>query len=332
MIVVTGATGLLGSHLLFALSAKQVPLRALYRNPDKIDQVLKVFQFYDKDQAQTRFNLIEWVQCDVLDIPTLESCIGKNDLVYHCAALVSFDRKDFKKMIHINRRGTENVVNVCLAKGVQKLCHVSSTAAFGSNEDPITENTRWKNGPDVSGYSISKYSAEKEVWRGIEEGLNAVIVNPCVILGAGSWEDSSLAIFKTVQKGVNHFPTGANATVDARDVASIMIRLMDSDIKSEGFLCIGSNQPFEELITEIALQLGKKVPKKPASKGLVNTLRLISSFFLFFVGKRPVISKDTMDNLFAIRHYSNKKVKETLQFEFRDLKEQVRNGIAGRIN
>lgn len=303
----------------------------MYRNPEKIDQVRKVFDFYDSANAQSRFDLIEWIKCDVLDIPTLEECIGQNDLVYHCAALVSFDRKDFRNMIHINRRGTENVVNVCLANGAKKLCYVSSTAALGGTDNPITEKTRWKNGPDVSGYSISKYSAEKEVWRGIEEGLNAVIVNPCVILGAGSWEDSSLTIFRTVNKGLSHYPPGANATVDARDVATIMVRLMDSDIKSEGFLCIGSNQSFQELITEIAQQSGKKAPRKTISKGLVNTVRLISSFFLFFIGKRPVISKDTLENLYAVRRYSNTKVREKLQFEFRDLKEQVRNGIAGRI-
>ncbi len=331
MIVVTGATGLLGSHLLFSLTDKQEAIRGLYRSSEKIEQVRKLFHYYDPSNAEARFNLIQWKECDILDIPKLESCIHEGDHVYHCAALVSFDKKDFKTLIRINRRGTENVVNVCLAKGARKLCHVSSTAALGGMDDPITEKTNWKNGPDVSGYSVSKYSAEKEVWRGIEEGLEAVIVNPCVILGAGSWDDSSLAIFKQVEKGISRYPSGSNATVDARDVAEIMIKLMDADISAQRYLCIGSNQSFKDLTTEIAVQLNRKPPSKPAPKSMVKAVKLITDPFLFILGKRSVITRDTLVSLFSDRRYSNEKVRLALNFEFRDLKEQVRNGIAGRI-
>lgn len=332
MIVVTGSTGLLGSHLLFKLSEKGLPIKALYRNEQKIDQVRKLFEFYDPNGCEERFERIEWLKCDILDIPALEDAIQPNDQVYHCAALVSFDKRHFKDLIRINRRGTENIVNVSLAKGVAKMCYVSSTAAIGADKDPIDEKCSWKNGPDVSGYSVSKYSAEKEVWRGIEEGLNAVIVNPCVIFGAGNWNDSSLAIYKTVQKGNKFYPPGANATVDARDVADIMVSLMESDINSERFLCVGSNQTFQTLITEIATQLGIEPPRKEAKKWLVNSVRIVSTFLLFLIGKRPLISKDTMHNLFATRRYSTSKIEQTLNFKFRDLKEQVSNSIAGRLD
>jgi dihydroflavonol-4-reductase len=333
MIVVTGATGLLGSHLLLELSSGTDAILALYRDSSRIDRVKRLFEYYNPKNGAELFAKIEWKTCDILDICELEESINSGDYVYHCAALVSFDRKDFKKLIRINRRGTENVVNVCLAKGVNKLCYVSSTAAMGyDHKNEVDENSKWTMGPDVSGYSISKYSAEKEVWRGIEEGLNAVIVNPCVIVGAGSWNESSLTIFKKASRGTLFYPPGSNATVDARDVAAIMKQLMNSTIHSERFLCIGSNQSFKTLITEIAEKAGKKAPRFEAPKWLVNTIRLITGFFAFFIGKRPLISKETMSSIFSNRRYSNKKVVEATGVVFRNLEDQVQNALKGRLD
>lgn len=332
MNVVTGATGLLGSHLLYALTRRGEKCRAVYRDEKRIQQVRQVFTHYAAEQSEDLLQLVEWCKGDILDIPFLEEIIQEGDRVYHCAAIVSFDKKDFKQMIRVNRYGTENVVNVCLAKNAKKLCHVSSTAAIGSGKDPIDESCMWKNGPEVSGYSVSKYSAEKEVWRGIEEGLDAVMVNPCVIFGAGNWNDSSLAIFKNVAKGNRFYPTGSNATVDARDVAEIMIRLMHSDISAQRYLCIGSNQSLKELMTVIAEEIGVRPPSKAVSKTFVNTIRLITSFFVFFIGKRPPLSKENVNSLFGHRRYSAAKIERELDFTFRPLAEQVQNAVAGKVS
>jgi nucleoside-diphosphate-sugar epimerase len=253
--------------------------------------------------------------------------------VYHCAALVSFHHDDFQQLIKLNREGTGNIVNVCLDLGVEKLCYVSSTAAVGSNgSELITEKTPWKNTPTTTGYSISKYNAEREVWRGIEEGLNAVMVNPCVILGAGNWNDSSLTIFRTLKKGMKFYPPGSNSIVDARDVAEIMVRLMESDIHSERFLCIGSNQSFFELMSKISMQLGVKAPSKEAPRFLVNLVRRMAGFISIFTRKKPSITKETLQSLFGERSYSSEKVKSALDFEFRSLEDTIENSIAGRIN
>ncbi|MBL4862161.1 MAG: NAD-dependent epimerase/dehydratase family protein [Crocinitomicaceae bacterium] len=332
MIFVTGGTGMLGAHLLFELSRENEHIRALYRSTAKINQVRSLFKFYNPDDWKTQFDRIKWVEGDILDIPLLIEQIEGSTNVYHCAALVSFHPKDFNALIKVNREGTENVVNACLHHHVDKLCYVSSTAAIGGlSGATIDENTKWKNIPDTSGYSTTKYSAERAVWRGIEEGLKAVIVNPCVILGAGNWNESSLTIFKTVQKGIRFFPPGSNATVDARDVATIMVRLMQSEIHSERYLCIGSNQSFKELMTVIANEIGVRAPSKKVSRALVTFVRRIKSFFAWISGSRSNITKETVDSLFNNKAYSNAKISEALNFTFRDLQEQVRNGVAGRI-
>lgn len=332
MIFVTGGTGILGSQLLFDLSERDMKIRALYRSEAKKDQLKRYFEHFDTRNGTNRYAKIEWVHGDLLDVVSLEEFMTGCEYVYHCAALVSFHRRDFSQLIKQNRVGTANIVNVSLSVGIKKLCYVSSTAALGgSDKKVITEKTNWKKTPTTSGYSISKYSGEKEVWRGIEEGLDAVIVNPSVILGAGNWNDSSLTLMRTLQKGARYFPPGANATVDVRDVARIMIKLMHSDISKERFLCIGSNHSFKDLMTEVTQQLGVKSPKNEVNRWVVSLVRRLLGFISLFTRKRPSMTKETVNSLFSTRRYSNEKVKTALNETFYSLEESVQFAIKNRL-
>ncbi len=333
MVFVTGGTGVLGSQLMFDLSEFDGSIRALYRSEAKRDQLHRYFLKSDPVNGQQRFDKIEWVEGDIMDVVVLEELMTGCDYVFHCAALVSFHKRDFNKLMKFNREGTANVVNVALTVGVKKLCYVSSNAAIGGSEKAvITERTPWKNTPTTSGYSISKYSAEKEVWRGIEEGLDAVMVNPCVILGAGNWNESSLTLLRTLEKGTNYYPSGSNATVDARDVSRIMIKLMKSEIKNERYLCIGSNQSFKELMDEIAKQLYLKVPRKLAKQWMVNFARRLLGFISWFTPKPPSMTRETVEALYSSRTYSNEKVKKALNETFYTLEETVQFALKNRLD
>lgn len=333
MIFVTGGTGLLGAHLLVSLSKKKEKIKALYRDKKRIERVKSLFRFYEPDRSDELFEQIEWVYGDIVDLTSLENAMQDCTHVYHCAAMVSFHKNDFNQLFKINREGTANIVNLSLHLGIKKMCYVSSTAAIGGVEGKTTtEKSKWKRTPTTTGYSISKYSAEKEVWRGIEEGLNAVIVNPCVILGPGNWDESSLTIFRNLKGGSRFYPPGSNATVDARDVSEIMIQLMDSPVHSERFLCIGSNQPFKELITEITQQMGVKTPTLRASYFLVTMLRILSQIGMRLIGKRSAITKETVHHLFSHRNYSAEKIKTTLNYEFYSLRETVAHALNGRLH
>lgn len=333
MIYVTGGTGLLGSHLLIELTKEKNSIRAIYRSEKKRIQTQQLFKYYYPEDWEVKFGQIEWVEGDILDVPFLLESMLNCEYVYHCAALVSFHKNDFSRLIKINREGTGNVVNACLALDVKKLCYVSSTAAIGGNNTDLTsEKTKWKSTPTTSGYSISKYNAEREVWRGIEEGLNAVIVNPCVILGAGNWNDSSLTIFRTLEKGMKFYPPGSNATVDASDVSSIMIALMKSDIHSQRYLCIGSNQSFYDLMSEITKQLNVKSPSVKTGRFIVEVARRFSWFFSLFSSKKPSITKETVQSLFGNSSYDNSKIKKAIGYEFKTLEDTVENAIKGRIS
>lgn len=333
MIVVTGGTGLLGGHLLFRVSAQNVRIRAIYRSDERLDYVRKLFQFYSPDTWEEQYARIEWHKGDLLDIPFLDEVFQGCDEVYHCAAIVSFHRRDFNDMIKTNREGTFNMVNLALSHQVKKFCHVSSTAAVGGTDtELITEETHWKNTPTTSGYSISKYSSEKEVWRAKEEGLNVVLVNPCVILGPGRWDESSLTLFRTLQRGVKFYPPGSNATVDARDVAEIMVRLMDENRFGERYLCIGSNQNFHDLMHVVAKRMGVRAPSVPAKRYQVNFVRRVLGLWSLLTGKRNAMTRETVGNLFGNRAYDASKVKKTLNFEFKSLEDTVDTAIRGRMD
>jgi nucleoside-diphosphate-sugar epimerase len=333
MILVTGGTGLLGSHLLLRLSDERSPVRALYRDASRIEKTKRLFQFYDPIHGSEKFDKIEWVEGDILDIPSLEDAMNGVRQVYHCAGFVSFAEKHFHQLMKINREGTANVINVSLAAQVEKICHVSSTAALGSDtRENITEEVKWKQSPETSGYALSKYSAEKEVWRGVEEGLDAIIVNPSVIFGAGSWDESSLAIFRTVYNGLRFYTSGANAFVDARDVADIMVRLMNSDTKNERFLCTGTNISFREMTTLIAHKLGKKAPSISAPRWLMGLAWRISWINAKLRGKDPTVTRASARSAYSSITFDPSKVKERLQLQFRPLKETVEDTIKGRLD
>jgi dihydroflavonol-4-reductase len=247
MILVTGGTGMLGAHLLYKLTKSNSKIRATKRKSSDLSMVERIFSYFDNDY-KSLFEKIEWMEADILDPESILTVMKDVDFVYHSAAMVSFDPSDYDKLLHVNIKGTKNVVNAALEHGVKKFCHVSSTSALGDaiNGESITEETFRNPKMKHSGYSISKYLSELEVWRGITEGLNAVIVNPSVVLGAGNWETGSPSIFSAVNDGMRFYTEGSMGYVDVVDVVEIMIRLMESEISGERYIVSAENISFKD--------------------------------------------------------------------------------------
>lgn len=332
MILVTGGTGLVGSHLLCELIQQNQLIRASYRTEIKKEETRKLFIFYFQEKAQEFFSKIEWVKADILSIPSLNDLFVGVSYVYHCAALVSFHKIDFYTCLKVNRQGTANIVNMCLSYNVKKLCYVSSTAALGYNTNGLTdETTMWKPGKEVSGYSISKYSAEKEVWRGIEEGLSAVMINPCVILGPGNWNDGSLSIFKTSSKGISFYPTGSNAIVDVRDVVSCLLFFMNSPIENQRFLCTGQNISFKNLQTELAISFNKKAPNIQSPRIIALLFASFSEVISLLLRKRRGLTIESVYSAYKNISYDNSLIIATTGQAFTPINETLNHAIKGRI-
>lgn len=330
MIFVTGGTGLVGSHLLFDLLSKGEKVRALRRENSNIELVRTIFGYYS-DKADELFNSIEWFDGDMLDPFSLDEALKGIKVVYHSAALVSFKKDDHKSLQDINVEGTRNLVNACLEADIRKFCMVSSIAALGSpeeGEDVVTEKTPWSPEEKRSGYSISKFKSELEVWRGIEEGLNAVIVNPSIILGPGHWGKGSSQLFSTVANGLKYYTKGITGYVDVRDVSRIMVKLMESDITNERFILNGEDCTYEFIFKSIAKQIGMLGPQKYASRRMTEIgwrMAYLQKIFLF---KRPSFTKETARAAHNVKHFSNQKIKDALNFEFISIEKSIKDTLS----
>ncbi|WP_430411532.1 NAD-dependent epimerase/dehydratase family protein [Kordia sp.] len=325
MILVTGGTGLVGAHLLAYLVRNEQRVKAIYRTLDKLEAVKNVFSYYF-DNPTPFFDKITWLKADVTDIPSLELAFENVTHVYHVAALISFDPKDFDTLRKINIEGTANIVNLCIAHGVKKLCFVSSVAAVGENEDPtipITEETHWNPEIDNSVYAISKYGSEMEVWRGSQEGLDVVIVNPAIILGAGFWRLGSGSLFRKIDKGLKYYTNGVLSYVDVQDVVYIMIQLMESDIKSERFVLVAENWTLEKFTKTTAKALHVQPPTKEASPFLLAIAWRMDWLRQFFTGKHRRLTKQTAKSIQSQSFFDSSKIQNALNFKFKPLEETI---------
>ena len=312
-IFITGGTGFLGSYITRMLVKRGFQVRAMKRATSHLDMLNDV-----KDQ-------IEWVEGDILDVPFLEDAMEGIDKVYHAAAMVAFDPRDHKRMMKINQEGTANVVNVALHRKVTKLAFVRSIAAFGrSSQTPIVhEKTEWETSKINSQYAISKYLAEQEVWRGTAEGLPAVIINPSIIVGAGCWNDSSCKLFKQVDEGLKFYTTGATGFVDVRDVADILIKLMESNIENQRYILNADNITYFDFFQFLAKYLEKEPPNIKATSFLKGIVWRVEWLRSMITGSRPLITKETARSSSHSFQYKNEKIRNELDYHFRSLETSI---------
>ena len=260
MILVTGGTGLVGSHLLYHLCLQNDAIRAIYRTASSLEKVKNVFSYYTDDT--TLLDKIEWFLADITDVPAMIPAFTNVKHVYHCAAFISFNPKDYRQMRKVNIHGTAIIVNLCIDAKIDKLCFVSSIAAVGNslNSNISTEEDEWNKELDNSGYSITKFGAEMEVWRASQEGVDVVIVNPGVILGSGFWNAGSGKLFSQVYNGFQFYTEGVTGFISVQDVVKPMILLMNSTVKNERFILVSENKSFKEIFFLIADGFDKKRP------------------------------------------------------------------------
>ncbi len=314
-ILVTGGTGFIGGYLLHYLVKEGCnKIRALKRMDSSLDLV------------QTIKDRIEWIECDILDQPYLEDALSGVEVVFHCAAIVSFVPNEKKSMYEVNIKGTSNIVNACLFQKVEKLIHVSSVAAIGrkKNLKYITERTKWEWSRYNSRYAISKYLSEQEIWRGMAEGLKVLVVNPSVVLGSGKWKGGTQQMFKTVQNGLKYYPQGNSGFVDVRDVAKFMIALAKSDNKNERFILNEANLTFKAFFSLVAKHLGKEAPAIPVSPLMREFIWRVEAVKSLFSGKKPIITKETVRQSSLSYYYKNDKSLESFDFTYTPIQHTIR--------
>lgn len=329
MVFVTGGTGMLGAYLLHNLLTEGFEVRALRREASNLEYVKMIFESLPGN-AKELLNKIEWVVAGITDYLAIEECMKGVEYVFHTAAMVSFDKKDKYNILHTNINGTRTVVNAAQNNGVKKFCHASSIAALGSEKegDWITEESRRDNNRKTSDYAESKYQSELEVWRAYNEGLDAVIVNPSVIIGAGNWSSGSPALISNISKGFRYFTNGITGYVDVRDVAKIMIMLTMSNINGQRFLVSAENISYKDVLFQIADKLSAKRPDIEVSP-LIASVAWRMDFIRSFLLNKPVrITKSTARAAMQKQYYSNRKTKDMLGFEYIPISKSIEDVCA----
>jgi nucleoside-diphosphate-sugar epimerase len=313
-VLVTGASGLVGSYLLtYLVQLGYTNIRALHRKDSDLKLLAPI-----KDK-------IRWIEGDIRHYFDVEGAMEAQMQVYHCAAMVSYDDRDYHRLMQVNVGGTENVVNAALNKGISKLVHVSSISAIGKNKfgKPINENSKWSQQSGNSTYAISKYLSEQVVWRGWAEGLNVAIVNPSIIIGAGDWHRSSPALFRQIEEGLKFYPVGSTGFVDVRDVVQFMQQLMESDVSAERFILSAENLLYRTFFNAIAKHLDKPAPSIAVNPFLREVAWRLEWLRSRLSGKRVLITRETARLSAQQQSFDNSKSKSIDRFQYRKIEDSI---------
>lgn len=313
MIAVTGANGLLGNYIVRKLVERNLPFVAIRRKKSNTSLLA------DIEHA------ITWREADVLDYESLIEAFQDVTGVIHAAAVVSYHQRDRDALYAVNVQGTKHIVNACLQLGVNRLLHVSSVAALGKEKGQklVNESSKWIEGVGVSNYADSKYKAELEVWRGQEEGLSTVVVNPSVILAPTDWDKSSAQLFKYAWQQRPFYTEGAVSTVDVRDVADCILRLYESSIQAERFILTGGKISYFDFFSKAAAAFQKRPPFIRVGKPLLHVAAFLETVRGTITGAAPLVTKETAQLAGRSFTYSNEKVKKALGIEFQSIESSI---------
>jgi dihydroflavonol-4-reductase len=328
--LVTGATGMLGSRVVFDLINAGYLVSATFRGENRKQQFQKNISFYTS-QPEKYTESVQWVELDVKEYANVFDAVKGADIVFHCAAFVSFNPADREVMLETNITGTANVVNACLeASPRPMLIHVSSIAALGKEPDGgvISEKTSWVPEKKQSNYSVSKFHSEMEVWRGINEGLEAVVVNPSVIIGPGEWDKGSPSFFKNIYEGLKFYTVGGTGFVDVRDVSAAMLLLVEPEnfnqAKSGRFLLNAENLTYQEFFRKIAASLNVKGPSVYASNFILALGWRLAWAYSKFTGRKVAITRESVRGSNHVALYSGEKITSMFGFQYRPIDQSVR--------
>jgi len=312
-VLVTGSTGMVGAHVCLHLLKHGYQVFAMHRSNSDRDWMRRIFSFNGVEHTDK----IQFVTADLLDSLSLESVLKGMDVVVHCAAKVSFLRRDEKDLELFNHQGTTNLVNLCIHIPELHFIHISSVAALGRKENGlVNEQVRWKSYPDSSPYSITKYQAEMEVWRGSEEGINVTVLQPSYILGPGNWYTGSASLFRQVKKGLKYHTKAKMGFVDVRNVAEAVLQSIKQKAYGESFIINAENITYQQLLSKIALEGAYPPPSKQLNRGLLKMILPFLRFTFFLRGKTLPLNRYTLASLFSSKEFDNQKSVQNLGIQY----------------
>ena len=315
---VTGANGFLGVHIIHHLLLQGHKVYAVVRPGASLEEFNKVKRYYNV--GADSYSRLSWEECFLYDMEGLHDILINVDYVMHLAGVISYLKKDLTKLMDVNQGYTANIVDACNGAGVKKLLYCSSIAAISKSikGESVKESNEWNSEIPHSNYGYTKQLGELELWRGTQEGLPTVAINPGIILGYGDWSKGSNKLFGNAQKGFPFYSDGVTGWVGVEDVARISILLCLSEIVDERFLLVSENKSYKEVADLMTTALETKKPFVQI-KGTLYKIAYAIVAIKEFLGLGGMLSKETVRASIAVNHFDNSKVKEALNYEFESI-------------
>ena len=325
MILVTGGTGFVGTYLLYELLKGNSSIKSTYRKEKNKELTEEFFKLKDLNHPKL-FNKIIWVKMDLTEMSSLDELYYGINIIYHCAAFVSLAKRHKNLLMETNVEGTSNIINYAIKHKIKKILFISSIASIGAKDydSIINEDHSWNHKINHTDYALSKYKSELEVWRGSQEGVPAVIVNPGFIIGSHFWNRSSSSIFKRIYNGLKFYPTGKISLVSVEDVVIASIKLMNSKIQNERFILVSENMNYKEFLDLISKNLGKSLTKYPLKKPLLYIIYFFDIILSFLRIKKRFMSKALISTFNNNQEFNGNKIKKFISFKYEKIDKKVK--------
>lgn len=319
MELVTGATGLVGANLLYKLAVNSdSKVCGLYRDERNRQKVKRHFLLSEQENSKS-FDRIIWRKADLLDVEDLKESLKGISKIYHCASLVSFSKRDNKKLFHNNVLGTTNLVNVAIENQVEKILFVSSVAGLGSkNDKTVINESQILNQPNFhSYYGISKHLAEIEIWRALQEGIDVQIVYPGVVLSGPFLNRSSDRLIPQIKKFNRFYTKGDISLIGMDDLCGAIIRLMHSNHEHKRWILVSQTMSIKDFIIKVNTLFGQNPPNYKIGLVAWIVLKFIDSIaqvfgISFFQGASYESTTSTVT-------YDSSLITEKLDFKYRSI-------------
>ncbi len=316
-ILVTGATGFIGSHITRKLLQRGERVKILLRKSSKTSNI------EDMD--------VERVYGDVMDMNSVNEALKGCDTLYHTAGVASFRKEDYQKMEEINVKGTSNILNAALNAGIKKVVHTSSVAAIGVDSHRGIANEETEYSLDYLGvkYLDTKHRGEQIALELAKQGLPLVVVNPATVIGTGDIYLSSTAfILWFYKKKFPGYMDGTLNMVDVEDVAEGHILAAEKGKVGERYILGNQNFTLLELFNLLEEVTGVPKPKMK----IPYFMALISGYFVERILGMSFPNYSTMDldsvKLSKLKwHFDCSKAKEELGYSPSDIKESIRKTV-----
>lgn len=312
-VLVTGGTGFIGSNLAAALIREGYSVRVL-RRPESDMRALGDLK-------------VESCLGDLRNPASIREAVKGCDTVFHTAAMISYWRKERPLMGEINVGGTRTIVEACLEAGVKRLIHTSSTAAIGfpASGGVADESVAYNWHPYDVGYRNSKHAAEEEVHRGVSLGLDAVLVNPSIVIGPRDIHFHGGQLIRDVyRKKIFYYISGMLNVTYVDDVVQGHLSAARLGRKGERYILCGETLTRKEVLTTIAEVVGGIPPLFKVPTPMIRLVTAGSELVSAVAGKKPWISSELMAGNELEYRLSSHKAESELGYTITPFREAVR--------